>query len=95
MLALMNAFTYIPRKNHENLPNKLIITKFIRHTLPMFSNKAFLDFIDKISWRMDNKNKKHKKIKSIKPTKIFMTIFGKRIQAGSAKWKDWKNTEII
>ena len=45
----MNAFTYIPRKNHENLPNKLIITKFIRHTLPMFSNKAFLDFIDKIS----------------------------------------------
>ena len=44
----MNAFTFILRKNHEHPPNKLIVTKFIRHTLPMFNNKAFLDFIDKI-----------------------------------------------
>ena len=26
----MNAFTFIPRKKHENPPNKLIVTKFIR-----------------------------------------------------------------
>ena len=57
----MNAFTFILRKNHEHLPNKLIVTKFIRHTLPMFNNKAFLNFIDKISSRLDNINKKQKK----------------------------------
>ena len=62
MLALMNAFTFIPRKKHENPPNKLIVTKFIRQ------------------------KKKHQK-QSCKPTKIFMTIFGKSIPAGSAKWK--------
>ena len=45
----MNAFTFIHRKNHEHPPDKLMVTKFIRHTLPMFSNKAFLDFEDKIS----------------------------------------------
>ena len=44
----MNAFTFIPRKNHENPPNKLMVTKFIRDTLPMFNNKAFSGFIDKI-----------------------------------------------
>ena len=55
----MNAFTLILRKNHEHPPNKLIVTKFIRHALPMFNNKAFLDFIDNISSRLDNKNKKH------------------------------------
>ena len=77
----MNAFT------HENRPNKLIVTKFIRDTLPMFNNKVFLDFIDKISSRIDNKNKKDKKAKNCKPTKIFMTIFGGSIPAGSAKWQ--------
>ena len=56
----MNAFTFILRNNHEHPPKKLIVTKFIRHTLPMINNKAFLDFIDKISRRLDNKNKKHK-----------------------------------
>ena len=45
----MNAFIFIPRKNHENHLNKLIVTKFIRDTLPMFNNKAFLDFIDRLS----------------------------------------------
>ena len=45
----MNAFTFILRNNHEHPPKKLIVTKFIRHTLPMINNKAFLDFIDKIS----------------------------------------------
>ena len=45
----MKAFTFIPRKKHENPPNKLIVAKFVRHTLPMFNNKAFPDFIDKIS----------------------------------------------
>ena len=30
VLALMNAFTFIPRKKHENPPDKLIVTKFIR-----------------------------------------------------------------
>ena len=44
----MNAFTFIPRKNHENPPNKLMVTKFIRDALPMFNNKAFFGFIDKI-----------------------------------------------
>ena len=55
----MNAFT------QENRPNKLIVTKFIRDTLPMFNNKVFLDFIDKISSRIDNKNKKDKKSKEL------------------------------
>ena len=45
----MNAFTFTPRKNHENPPNQLIVTKFTRHTLPMFNNKVFLDFMDKTS----------------------------------------------
>ena len=45
----MNAFTFMLGKNHEHPPNKLIVTKFVRHTLPMFNSKAFLDFIDKIS----------------------------------------------
>ena len=54
----MNAFTFIPRKNHENPPKKLIVTKFIRDTLSMFNNKAFFGFIDTISWQIDNKNKK-------------------------------------
>ena len=80
-LALKNAFT------HENPPNKLIVTKFVRDTFPMFNDKAFLDFIDKMSWWIDNKNKKEIKTKSCKHTKIFMTIFGRSIQAGSAKWK--------
>ena len=84
MSALSNAFTFILRKNHEHPPTKLIVTKLIRHTLPMVNNKAFLDFIDKISSRLDNKNKKHKKIKSFKPAKMFITIFGKSIPAGSA-----------
>ena len=48
VLGFMNAFTFIPRKNHENPPNKLMVTKFIRDTLPMFNNKAFFGFIDKI-----------------------------------------------
>ena len=65
----MNAFTFILKKNHEHLPNKLIVTKFIRYTLPMFNNKAFLDFIDKIPWRLDNKNKKHKKQRASNPQK--------------------------
>ena len=55
----MNAFT------QENRPNKLIVTKFIRDTLPMFNNKVFLDFIDKISSRIDNKNKKDRKSKEL------------------------------
>ena len=45
----MNAFTFILRKSQEHPPNKLIVTKFVRDTLPMFNSKAFLDFIDKIS----------------------------------------------
>ena len=45
----MNTFTFIPRQIHENPTNKLIVTKFNRHTLPLFNNKAFLGFIDKIS----------------------------------------------
>ena len=56
-------------KNHENPPNKLIVTKVIRHTLPMFNNKAFLDFIDKITGRIDNKNKKHKQNKELQTNK--------------------------
>ena len=57
----MNAFTFIPRKSHESPPSKLVLTKFSRDTLPIFNNKPFLDFIDKISWRIYNKNKKDQK----------------------------------
>ena len=39
----MNAFTFICRKNHENPPNKLIVTKVIRHALPMFDNNKKKD----------------------------------------------------
>ena len=48
----MNAFT------HENPPDKLIVTNSTRDALSMFNNKAFLDFINKISGRIGNKNKK-------------------------------------
>ena len=57
VLAL-NAFTFKPKTNYVNPPNKLIVIKFITHTLPMFNNKSFLDFIDKTWWQIDNKNKK-------------------------------------
>ena len=77
----MNAFTFLPRKNHKNPPNKLIVTKFIRHNLPVFSNKAFLHLKDKLSSRIDNKTKNKKETKSCKPTKIFMTILGKSTPA--------------
>ena len=42
----MNTFTFICGKNQENPPNKLTVTKCIKHTLPMLDIKAFLDFID-------------------------------------------------
>ena len=48
----MNAFT------HENPPDKLIVINSTRDALSMFNNKAFLDFINKISGRIGNKNKK-------------------------------------
>ena len=70
----------------------------MRHTPPMFSKKAFLDVIDKLSWWIDKKNKKQKKNNELKPTKISMAIFGKSIPAGSAKWNffmDWKNIVIV
>ena len=47
MLALVNTFTFIPRKSHENPPNKLIETKCITDFLPVFNNKAIFDFIEK------------------------------------------------
>ena len=65
----MKAFT------HENPPNKLIVTKFTRHPLPIFNNKTFLDFIDKISWRMDNKNKKYKKQRAANSKNIYDHIW--------------------
>ena len=66
----MNAVTFIPRESHENPLNKLIVTKFVRDTPPLFSNKAFLDFTDKISRRTDNKNKKMtKKQRAANPQK--------------------------
>ena len=67
VLALMSAFIFIPRKNHENPPNKLIVTKFISHTLPMFNNKAFLDFIDKYLHEQIIKTKNSKKKKNKEP----------------------------
>ena len=63
----MNAFTFLPRKNHKNPPNKLIVTKFIRHNLPVFSNKAFLHLKDKLSSRIDNKTKNKKKQRVASP----------------------------
>ena len=92
MFTLMNGFTFLARKNHENPPINTT------RTLPMFNNKVFLDLICKLPWRIYNKNKKHKKPKSCKHTKILRTIFDKKIPAGSAKWKffiNWKNTEIV
>ena len=41
----MNAFTFLATKKHETPSNKFIVTKFIRHTLPVFNNKALLDLI--------------------------------------------------
>ena len=35
----------------------------------MFNNKAFLDFIDKISWQIDNENKKDRKSKELQTHK--------------------------
>ena len=69
LVSSFECFTFILRKSHENPPNKLIVTKFIRDTLPMFNNKVFLDFIDKISSRIDNKNKKDKKQRAANPHK--------------------------
>ena len=48
----MNAFT------HENPPDKLIVTNSTRDATSMFNNKSFLHLINKISRRIDNKNKK-------------------------------------
>ena len=99
MLALMNAFTFTPRKNHENPPNQLIVTKFTRHTLPMFNNKVFLDFMDKTSWRLDNKIKKHtKKQRAANAQKYLWPYLVKAFQQGVQNEKlfiDWKSAEII
>ena len=57
-VSFYEQFHFLARKNHVNPPNKLIVKKLIRCTLPMFNNKAFLDLIDKLSWRIYNKNKK-------------------------------------
>ena len=65
----MNAFTFLPRKNHKYPPNKLIVTKFIRHNLPVFNNKAFLHLKDKLSSRIDNKTKNKKKQRVASPQK--------------------------
>ena len=76
----MNAFTFLAIKKHETRPNKFIVTKFIRHTLPVFNNKALLDLI------LTNIKVKNKKgPKSCKPTNILMIIFDKSIPAGSGK----------
>lgn len=65
-------------KKHETPPNKFIVTKFIRHTLPVFNNKALLDLI-----LTNIKAKNKKRPKSCKPTNILMIIFDKSIPAGS------------
>ena len=76
----MNAFTFLATKKHETPSNKFIVTKFIRHTLPVFNNKALLDLI------LTNIKVKNKKgPKSCKPTNILMIIFDKSIPAGSGK----------
>ena len=76
----MNAFTFLAIKKHETPPNKFIVTKFIRHTLPVFNNKALLDLI------LTNIKVKNKKgPKSCKPTNILMIIFDKSVPAGSGK----------
>ena len=56
----MNAFT------HENPPDKLIVTNSTRDATSMFNNKAFLDFINKISRRIDNERNVIKKRESTK-----------------------------
>ena len=86
MLALLNAVTFIPRKSHENPPNKLIVTKFIRGTVPVFNDKVFLDFIDKLSSRIDNKTKKTKNKELETHTNIYDYIWKKHpSRAESAK----------
>ena len=78
----MNAFTFILRKNNQNSHNKLIVTKFIIHTLPMLNNKEFLDFIN------DFKTQKKKELQTHKNIYTF--------QQGVQNEKFFiKNTEVI
>ena len=96
MLALLNAVTFIPRKSHENPPNKLIVTKFIRGTLPVFNDKVFLDFIDKLSSRIDNKNKKDKKQRSGNPHKyLWLYLVEASQQSRECKMKSYSSTGKI
>ena len=81
MSALLNSFTFLARKNYENTPNKLIVTKCIRCTFPMFNNIAFLALSEKVIY----KRIVNKKPKSCKPKKMPMTIFNKKIPAGSVE----------
>lgn len=83
MLALMNPFTFLTKKAHENLSNTLIVTKFIRCIFPMFNNKAFLDLIDKLSWQIYTKSRKHKNQKTqrvAKPQQYLWQYFVKASQ---------------
>ena len=49
----------------------------------MFNNKAILDFIDKVSWQLDNKNKKHtKKQRASNPQKCLLPYLVKVSQQG-------------
>ena len=46
----MNPFTILAGTINENPPDKLVVTKFIRHTtLPVFDNKTLLDLKDNLS----------------------------------------------
>ena len=82
MLALVNTFTFIPRKSHENPPNKLIETKCITDFLPVFNNKAIFDFIEKTLRRIDIKYKKDKKTKSCNPQKYLRPYLIEASQQG-------------
>ena len=44
----MNAFTFCLEK-HEISSNKLIVTKSVPRTIPMFNNKTFLAVTEKLS----------------------------------------------
>ena len=41
-------FHFLSRKTHEISSNKLIMTKFVTRTIPMFNNKAFLAATEKL-----------------------------------------------
>ena len=80
---------WLTKKSHESPPNKFIVTKFVRDIPPWFSNRAFRGLTDKMSWRIDNKNKKDQKTKS-KPAKVLQN----EKFSSTGKTQKWSTSSI-